>query len=894
MVGRASALNRLIGLVEAAEIASSDGPEIALVSGEAGVGKTRLLRELVAEVPADVTVLTAHAQPGSLGRPFDVVAGLSAPGVDPAIGVLDHVGSLVEHGRVVLIIEDIHWADADSVHIIEQIARQPWPRLVLVATYRPGDLSRKAPGGELLLGLERQHTVEQLRLDRLDRAEVGAMLTAISTGPPSSAAVDAVFRRSGGNPFVVEELLRCCGPDACTDDLLSAQLPWSLDEAIRQQLSGLQSDPRRVVDVLAVYADPAPFDVLQAVTELADASLVAALQQLVDVGIVIESSDDTFWFAHALMADAVHQQLLGRERRRLHERSLAALRAMPNADHASLARHALGAGQYEQIPGIAREGVRRYLARGASFQALRLASDALAEAPDDPELLGVATDAAWRLQFGTEALGFARRWLEVANTDIDRVEARRFASRVLHELGELEQRDAALADLIEFAEALPDGLAKGRAIGAVAQIHMISGHGPIAIEWAERALAFANRNADEWLRAQALVERNSAWGGNLEFVDLEQNLLEARDAARSVGDAVLESRALNNLLSVIAPHSARAAWARHELTVAAKSCGLDRMGEAMRAMYESEAAYGSGDMRLMRQSVAEASQFWAASTKEHCSHLALLADLAVEEGRVNDADAAIESLLQSRRDRDEHEDITRVQLTAAMLRQDRPAVVAVLDRIASSQPPTVPTTALWMGIDTTVVALIAGVPAAVVRAKVLDQWFVRHYARENVLRHVAGLLSLAEGRHADAVVELELALATIDPQVYVPLRGSLRTGLAAARLAAGDRAGALEAAKEAVTIDLVGWPGWRRDRAEALLRRLEGHQRSDGELTAREREVSALIAEGLTNGQLAERLFISPKTAAVHVSNILMKLGLSGRAEIAAWAVRHDAVFLAN
>jgi non-specific serine/threonine protein kinase len=80
----------------------------------------------------------------------------------------------------------------------------------------------------------------------------------------------------------------------------------------------------------------------------------------------------------------------------------------------------------------------------------------------------------------------------------------------------------------------------------------------------------------------------------------------------------------------------------------------------------------------------------------------------------------------------------------------------------------------------------------------------------------------------------------------------------------------------------------RRDRAEALARRLQGaSSRSDGELTAREREVAALIAEGLTNGQLAERLYISPKTAAVHVSHILTKLGLSSRAEIAAWTVRN-------
>jgi DNA-binding NarL/FixJ family response regulator len=109
-------------------------------------------------------------------------------------------------------------------------------------------------------------------------------------------------------------------------------------------------------------------------------------------------------------------------------------------------------------------------------------------------------------------------------------------------------------------------------------------------------------------------------------------------------------------------------------------------------------------------------------------------------------------------------------------------------------------------------------------------------------------------------------------------------------LATGDRASAAEAARAAVGV-LSGWPGWRRDRAEALLHRLEGSgARSDGELTSREREVAALIAEGMTNSQVAERLFISPKTAAVHVSNILMKLGLSSRAEIAAWAVRHGVV----
>ena len=283
-----------------------------------------------------------------------------------------------------------------------------------------------------------------------------------------------MFRRSGGIPFVVEELVRCCGADACIDDLKTAQLPWSLDEAVRQQLAGLSDDERRVVDALAVFGDPAPFEVLRdAVRRRRPATARPRCARLVDKGIVVEPSDDTFWFGHALVADAVQQQLLGRERRSLHERSLEALRAMPEPDHAALARHALGAGKFDLIPAIAREGARRYLDRGASFQALRLASEALAEAPNDPELLGVATDAAWRLEFGAEAMAYASQWRANAVTDLDRVESLRFIARLHHELLDVGQRDATLAELESLADQFPAGMASGRGAGAVAQLHML-------------------------------------------------------------------------------------------------------------------------------------------------------------------------------------------------------------------------------------------------------------------------------------------------------------------------------------------------------------------------------------------------------------------------------------
>jgi DNA-binding NarL/FixJ family response regulator len=124
------------------------------------------------------------------------------------------------------------------------------------------------------------------------------------------------------------------------------------------------------------------------------------------------------------------------------------------------------------------------------------------------------------------------------------------------------------------------------------------------------------------------------------------------------------------------------------------------------------------------------------------------------------------------------------------------------------------------------------------------------------------------------------------------LRADCHQGAARCLLALGDQSGALDQARAAARL-LERWPGWRRDEAAALLRRLgEGPAAADGPdvLTPREREVAALLAEGLSNSEIARRLYISTKTASVHVSNILAKLGMASRAEVAAWAVRSGLV----
>jgi DNA-binding NarL/FixJ family response regulator len=895
MVGRAAALGHLAGLLDAAGVVAGDQPSVALVSGEAGIGKTRLVREVLDMLPAGVTTVSVSAQPGSMGRPGDALASLAVTptepiggGADPMTAAFDVVAEVVRRGRTVLVVEDLHWIDSASANVVDLIAQQPWPELVVIGTYRPGELSRGAPGGELVLRLERRHAVEQVRLDRLDRPELAAMLAAIAGRPPSSAVVEALHRRSDGVPFVVEELLRSTGPRALAGDLLAAELPWSLEEAVRQQLADLDAAERTVVEALAVYGRSASFDALVHVADLEERVVLDALRALTANGVVVEVSDDAFWFNHTLVADAIEHQLLGRERRRLHERSFEAVRAAPTLDHASLAHHAIGAGRYDEVPAIARKGAPRYLEKGSTFQALRLAADALAEAPNDPELLAVATDAAWRLDFLDEALSTAQRWERIAVEPSDRVEALRFVSRIHHELGDAKAASSSRAVLEALAEGFTDPRLRGPARAGIAQLHMIAHNSAEAVQWAELALADADATGDALTAARASVERASALIG----IGSREQAIAAMDdalaAARDVGDAVLLTRGINNCLELVPPHSGRGRSLRDELTEVSTRVGFDKLGPSVGLLWEIEAAIGDGDLAAVRQLSAEGAQWWGSRGDEKAWVVAARTSFALEEGRVPDARAVLDRLCQSCADKKSYHRPMILRLRVAAAAGDRSAAEAAFGELVASSPLLDTTFALDEVLDVVETALAAGIAPARVRSELFGLWLADHPSAAAMAEHVEGLLLAAEGRPAAAAEVLARVLIEPDGRLSKPMVGSLRTALAVARIAAGDRAGALDAVRLVLDDDLARWPGVRRDRAEALARRLDGAaHRSDGELTGRELEVAALLADGLTNGQLAERLFISPKTAAVHVSNILAKLGLSSRAEIAAWAVRH-------
>src|ERR1019366_1171654 len=163
MVGRTAELGRLAALVD-----RGPAPAIAIVGGEAGVGKTRLVRELMAQLPAGTAVHAGQADPGSLGRPFDLLVGVldgSTARSDERVALLaerdrpteervrlgfDLLHDLTSRIPSVVVFEDLHWADAESVAVFERLAEPDSGPRLLVGTYRPDALNRRHPLAELL------------------------------------------------------------------------------------------------------------------------------------------------------------------------------------------------------------------------------------------------------------------------------------------------------------------------------------------------------------------------------------------------------------------------------------------------------------------------------------------------------------------------------------------------------------------------------------------------------------------------------------------------------------------------------------------------------------------------------------------------------------------------
>jgi predicted ATPase len=349
-VGRVEELE----LLEAARRRAADAdPAVVLVGGEAGIGKTRLVAELAVRCGADGTrVLVGGCVPvGEGALPYapivevlrallvdlgaDAVRGLVGPSwpevarLLPALGEPEHggppgqaaqarlfelllglLGRLNKQTPLVLVVEDLHWADRSTRDLLAFLVRNlRRARLLLVVTYRNDEAGQQRLG-PYMAELDRGGPVQRLELPRLDRTETAGQLAGILGAVPAVDLVDGVFDRSEGNPFFTEELLESARAG-------SATLPTTMRDLLQGRIEALPEPARQVLRVAAVAGRQVPHPLLAAVAGLDEGPLDSALREAVTHQLLVPR-EDGYQFRHALLREVVDAALLPGERARLH------------------------------------------------------------------------------------------------------------------------------------------------------------------------------------------------------------------------------------------------------------------------------------------------------------------------------------------------------------------------------------------------------------------------------------------------------------------------------------------------------------------------------------------------------------------------------------------------
>ncbi|MBV6699299.1 AAA family ATPase [Kitasatospora aureofaciens] len=996
-VGRGT---EITALADALRRAGSGSPQTVLIGGEAGVGKTRLLEEFLDRAGHGggvVTTLGSCLEVGAEGLPFAPLAGAlrrlhRALGTEleaAAAGSEGHLARLLpefgeadgepndEYGRarlfehtarlferlgaertLVLAIEDLHWSDRSTRELFAYLVRTLHrARVLLIATYRTDDLHRRHPLRPFLAELERLRTVQRLELERFGRGEVAAQLAGIlGTAAPDRQLVDRIHRRSEGNPFFVEELATAF-QDGC-----GAGLTDSLRDILLVRVESLDEQTQRVVRIAAEGGSHVEHALLAAVLEdlMADEEeMIAALRTAVGANILRPDSDgEGYRFRHALVREAVSDDLLPGERHRINRKFALAVEAEPylvpsDALPARLANYWYHAHDPSRALPTALDAARAARRRNAFAEQLRMleralelwdmvSEDVLAHtlrpydwaetyppgscdlnAEDENcgriqliDVLAEAVVAARRSGDRERGLSLARRALKLVDETVDPLRAAWFRINRARMLGHLRRSgdDEEITHAHRLVEHLPPSAVQAEVFALGAGVAMIKHPGPEHIELAARAIRIAHE-----VGAHAVELHARMTLGGLRY-DIEGDaeaavaeLTAAVDASRRLNAPDVLLRGINNLASMLR--------------------GLGRAEEAMALAREGlEYADGNGLLRNIGTiltgnlvealtdlgRVGEAAEVLAACelssmTATHAEFLDRMGgELALLEGDLTTAVALLtQARAANRVGQLQHSvPISRLAARIAALNgrplEARSELLAALadDQRLGDEADLYPLLAEAAGVE----ADTRGLPeAAAGRAEVLAR----------IAATAARLTPKAPLHHGWArLVEAELARAegADTPEQWAAAVAVLRPvclphPLALALLRAGEaevRAGRREAAAELLreARELAGIRGDRplvteiaglADRAGLALGAgarpavEPAAAPSSGEsfgLTPRERDVLRLLARGWTNRQIAEELYISPKTASVHVSNILGKLTVAGRGEAAALAHR--------
>jgi DNA-binding CsgD family transcriptional regulator len=507
----------------------------------------------------------------------------------------------------------------------------------------------------------------------------------------------------------------------------------------------------------------------------------------------------------------------------------------------------------------------------------------LEEAPDDLGLRAGAARAAWLANLLHDADQHARRWARDATAAEERSAALRLLVRLAWEDKRPDDTRAFVEEIRDVIEQLPRGAEQAQAMATVAQAYMLTDQPADAITWADRTIALADELRLPGVRVAGAVEKGSALlnvpGGGDEARKL---LLETAHDAEDAGEWLIAARALHNVVHNLPPSSlAEAHELLERMRADAERAGFESL--AVAAYFEGRARFAmeDGDLRAATDLLAEGhrrERGYLRTSRGASYHGVFLAGLALEAGDQDRAESIIATLTGP--DGRHSGPVLGLVFHLACRRGDTGAAAAALDDLYAGVE--------WIGAlygeqvhDLVAAGLAAGLATA--RLRPLAERVAWSDTAEGWRALVFAQLDEADDRCSDALAGYEKAAGA--EGLRPAIRASAHTGAARCLIDLGH----VDQARDHVTAAdalLARWAGWRVAEVDALRGRVGlpapvAARAGDGLLTPREREVAGLIAEGLTNAELARRLYISKKTAAVHVSNILGKLALSSRTQVA-------------
>jgi DNA-binding CsgD family transcriptional regulator/tetratricopeptide (TPR) repeat protein len=374
-----------------ADRATGIGPPAALVSGEAGIGKTALLR---AVNTAAAVVLRAGASPWRTA-PFGVLAqlvpDLAATDPDPVRAALLDAA---DAAPLVVLLDDLHWSDDATLGLLAPLIDSiVADQVAIIGAYRSDELPRGHLLRRLRAELRHRQFLIDVKLGPLDTANVAALIAAVAGGVPDPALVDAVVTRTEGVPFFVEELtaaLHSSGRLANEGDRVGLTagdplpLPDTVRDAVLLRMSAVSERSRAALDVAAVIGVAFTVSAVTAVTAIEGGEWP---DELDTNGLIVATGADDRRFRHALIQEAIYSEVPWSHRRTLH---LAV--AAGTADPGIAAGHLLAGRDFDRARSALLEAAARHEAGYAYRDAARLLSTALETWPshvDEPRRLEV-------------------------------------------------------------------------------------------------------------------------------------------------------------------------------------------------------------------------------------------------------------------------------------------------------------------------------------------------------------------------------------------------------------------------------------------------------------------------------------------------------------------------